>query len=286
MKKKNRFSVPSKYIFAALALLCVGMMFASYSTGFAGSTLGRISGYVFVPFERGINTVGGWLRSRADSLEDLAEAQAKNEELQSQVDELTLENSRLMQNQYRLEELEELYALDQTYSEYNKVAANIIASDSGNWFNTFVIDKGSSDGIQVDMNVIAGSGLVGIVTRVGDNWAQVRAIIDDMSNVSAQVLSTSDLCFVKGDLQLMENGLIQISQLRDPEGEASIGDTVVTSHVSDKYHSGILIGYINELTLDSNNLTRSGTLTPAVDFEHLHSVLVITDLKQSVDVEE
>ena len=286
MKKKNRFSVPSKYIFAALALLCVGMMFASYSTGIAGSTLGRISGYVFVPFERGINTVGGWLRSRADSLEDLADAQAKNEELQSQVDELTLENSRLMQNQYRLEELEELYALDQTYSEYNKVAANIIASDSGNWFNTFVIDKGSSDGIQVDMNVIAGSGLVGIVTRVGDNWAQVRAIIDDMSNVSAQVLSTSDLCFVKGDLQLMENGLIQISQLRDPEGEASIGDTVVTSHVSDKYHSGILIGYINELTLDSNNLTRSGTLTPAVDFEHLHSVLVITDLKQSVDVEE
>ena len=99
------------------------MMFASYSTGFAGSTLGRISGYVFVPFERGINTVGGWLRSRADSLEDLADAQAKNEELQSQVDELTLENSRLMQNQYRLEELEELYALDQTYSEYNKVAA-------------------------------------------------------------------------------------------------------------------------------------------------------------------
>ena len=172
-------------------------------------------------------------------------------------------------------------SLDETYSEYNKVAANIIASDAGNWFNTFVIDKGSSDGIAVDMNVIAGSGLVGIVTEVGDNWAQVRSIIDDMSNVSAQVLSTSDLCFVKGDLQLMETGLIQIYQLRDPEGEASIGDTVVTSHVSDKYHSGILIGYINELTLDSNNLTRSGTLTPAVDFEHLHSVLVITDLKQS-----
>ena len=286
MKKRNRFSVPSKYIFAALALLCIGMMFASYTTGFAGNTLGNLAGYVFVPFERGINAVGGWARDKAGSLEDLADAQARNEELQAQVDELTLENSRLMQNQYRLEELEDLYALDQTYSEYNKVAANIIASDSGNWFNTFVIDKGASDGIAVDMNVIAGSGLVGIVTRVGDNWAQVRSIIDDMSSVSAQVLSTSDLCFVRGDLQLMETGLIQISQLRDAEGEASIGDTVVTSHVSDKYHSGILIGYINELTLDSNNLTRSGTLTPAVDFEHLHSVLVITDLKQNVEVSE
>lgn len=285
MKKKNRFSVPSKYIFAALALLCIAMMFASYTTGFAGETLGRISGYIFVPFERGINAVGGWAREKADSLEDLADAQARSEELQAQVDELTLENSRLTQNQYRLEELEELYELDETYSEYNKVAANIIASDAGNWFNTFVIDKGSADGIEKDMNVIAGSGLVGIVTKVGSNWAQVRSIIDDMSNVSAQVLSTSDLCFVKGDLQLMETGLIQLSQLRDPEGEASIGDTVVTSHVSDKYHAGILIGYINELSLDSNNLTRSGTLTPAVDFEHLHSVLVITDLKQTMEEE-
>lgn len=283
MKKRNRFTVPSKYIFAALVLLCIGMMFASYSTGFAGETLGRVSGYVFVPFEKGINAVGGWLREKKENLEELSAAQARSEELQAQVDALTLENSRLMQNQYRLEELEDLYALDETYGEYNKVAANIIASDSGNWFNTFVIDKGSRNGIAVDMNVIAGSGLVGIVTKVGDNWAQVRSIIDDMSDVSAQVLSTSDLCFVKGDLQLMESGMIQIYQLRDAEGQASIGDTVVTSHVSDKYHPGILIGYINELTLDSNNLTRSGTLTPAVDFEHLHSVLVITDLKQTVE---
>ncbi len=283
MKKRNRFTVPSKYIFAALVLLCIGMMFASYSTGFAGETLGRVSGYVFIPFEKGINAVGGWLRDKKENLEELSAAQARSEELQAQVDALTLENSRLMQNQYRLEELEDLYALDETYGEYNKVAANIIASDSGNWFNTFVIDKGSRDGIAVDMNVIAGSGLVGIVTKVGDNWAQVRSIIDDMSDVSAQVLSTSDLCFVKGDLQLMESGMIQIYQLRDAEGQASIGDTIVTSHVSDKYHPGILIGYINELTLDSNNLTRSGTLTPAVDFEHLHSVLVITDLKQTVE---
>lgn len=281
MKKRNRFSVPSKYIFAALALLCIGTMFASYSTGFAGKTLSRICGYVFVPFEKGINQVGGWARSKKDTLDDLAETQAKNQELQAQVDELTLENSRLMQNQYRLQELEELYALDQTYGEYNKVAANIIASDAGNWFNTFVIDKGTADGVDVDMNVIAGSGLVGIVTKAGSNWAQVRSIIDDMSNVSAQVLSTSDLCFVKGDLQLIDQGMIQLYQLRDTEGRASIGDTVVTSHVSEKYHSGLLIGYINELSLDANNLTRSGTLTPAVDFEHLHSVLVITDLKQN-----
>lgn len=285
MKKKNKFSIPSKYIFAALAVLCIGMMFASYVTGFAGNTLGRVSGYLFIPFEKGVNVAGGWLREKKDSLEDLTEAQEKNRALQAQVDELNRENSRLMQNQYRLEELEELYDLDQAYGEYHKMAANIIATDAGNWFSTFVIDKGTKDGITKDMNVIAGSGLVGIVTKAGDNWAQVRSIIDDMSNVSAQVLSTSDLCFVKGDLQMMDEGLIQLNELKDSEDQVSMGDKVVTSHVSDKFHEGILIGYVNELSLDSNNLTKSGTLTPAVDFEHLQTVLVITDLKQTVEEE-
>ncbi len=283
MKKRKFFSVPTKYILGILSVLCIGMMFASYTTGFAGEPLSRLSGYVFVPFEKGINSIGGWIREKSESLEDLTAAQEQNKELQAQIDELILENNRLMQNQYRLEELEEMYELDQNYAQFNKVAANIIAKDSGNWFHSFVIDKGRSDGIEVDMNVIAGSGLVGIVTKTGDNWAQVRSIIDDMNSVSAQVLSTSDLCFVKGDLQLMSEGLIRVEQLKDPENRVAMGEKIVTSHVSDRYHEGILIGYLGEMTLDSNNLTKSGTMTPAVDFEHLRTVLVITDLKQAAD---
>lgn len=283
MKKRNHFLIPTKYVFAVLAALCVVLMFLSYSTGLGGTALGTAAGYVFVPFERGLNGVGGWLREKKDTLEDLAAVQARNEELQAQVDELTMENSRLTQNQYRLEQLEELYELDQTYGDFDKVAANIIATDGGNWFNTFVIDKGKADGVDEGMNVIAGSGLVGIVTKAGDNWAQVRSIIDDLSNISAKTLSTSDLCFVKGDLQLMSEGFIRLEELKDPEDKIAIGEKIVTSHVSDRYHEGILIGYVNELVQDSNNLTKSGTLTPAVDFEHLHTVLVITNLKQVVE---
>ena len=283
MKKRNHFIIPTKYIFAVLAALCVVMMFLSYSTGLGGQTLGRVAGYVFVPFERGLNGLGGWAREKKNTLEDLAAVQAHNEQLQAQVDQLTMENSQLIQNQYRLEQLEELYALDQSYGDFNKVAANIIATDGGNWFNTFVIDKGKQDGIDEGMNVIAGSGLVGIITKAGDNWAQVRSIIDDLTNISAKTLSTSDLCFVKGDLQLMNEGFIRIEQLKDPEEQIAIGEKIVTSHVSDRYHEGILIGYVNELSMDANNLTKSGTLTPAVDFEHLHTVLVITDLKQAVN---
>ncbi|MCI8417439.1 MAG: rod shape-determining protein MreC [Lachnospiraceae bacterium] len=283
MKKRNKFSVPSKYLFAGLALGCVLLMGISFVTGFSGGFVNTAAGYLFVPIQRGLNSAGSWLRDKTDNFEALQEAQELNEKLQVQIDELIMENSQLQQDRYELAELRTLYELDENYSDYEKVAARIIGKDAGNWFSSFLIDKGTDDGIAVGMNVIAGSGLVGIVTKVGGSWAQVRSIIDDATNVSATVLSTSDPCFVTGDLQLMNEGVIRITQLKTEEGSINKGDKVLTSHISDKYQEGILIGYVNEISLDSNNLTYSGTLTPAVDFEYLHTVLVITDLKQTAE---
>ena len=286
MRRRERFTIPGKYILFVLTVLCVGTMSLSFLTDFDGGALNVVSGYVLVPVQRGINAAGGWLRSRVENLEDLTAVKGENELLREQIAELTMENNSLMQERYELEELRKLYELDAEYQSLDKIAANVIGTDTGNWFNMFIIDKGSNDGIQVDMNVIAGGGLVGIITKTGPDWAQVRSIIDDMSNVSAMVLKNSDLCYVRGDLQMMTEGTLQLNELRDLSDVVEPGDKVVTSHVSAKFHKGILIGYVNEVTMDANNMTKSGSLTPAVDFEHLNTVLVITDLKQQVDEEE
>ena len=76
----------------------------------------------------------------------------------------------------------------------------------------FTIDKGSADGIKVNCNVLAGSGLVGLVTEVGPHYARVRSIIDNSSNVSAMILSTSDTCIVRGDLKLMDDGRLRFEK--------------------------------------------------------------------------
>lgn len=172
--------------------------------------------------------------------------------------------------------------MDQNYADYEKVGAHVIANNGTNWFSSFTIDKGSNDGIRKDMNVLAGSGLVGIVTDVGPDYAQVRSIIDDGSNVSGMVLSTSDLCMVRGDLQLMEDGRIRFEKLPNNDNEIEVGEQVVTSHISSTYLQGLFIGYISEISVDSNNLTRSGYITPAVDFSKLQEVLVITTTKQDL----
>ncbi len=286
MRRKNRLRIPSRYLLLGLTVLCVGAMFLSFLTDFDGGILNKVSGYVLIPIQRGINSAGGWTRERVDNLEDLKAVRNENEQLKEQLAELTLQNNSLLQERYELQELRNLYELDNDYSSLNKIAASVIGKDTGNWFNMFIIDKGSDDGIRVDMNVIAGGGLVGIVTKTGPGWSQVRSIIDDMSNVSAMVLKNSDLCYVHGDLQQITEGTLQLNQLRDLDNEVEHGDKVVTSYASAKYHKGILIGYVNEIGMDANNLTKSGTLTPAADFEHLSTVLVITDLKQQVDTEQ
>lgn len=282
MNRKSKKTIPPKYILTVLTVLCTVLIFLSLTANISGGPLNTIAGYVFIPMQKGINQVGTYLSDKADNLKSLKEVMAENEELQATVDQLTSELNTIKLEQYELDNLRELLELDQQYPSYEKVAANVIGKDSGNWFSTFTIDKGSNDGIEVDMNVIAGSGLVGLVTDVGPNYAKVKSIIDDTSNTSGMVLTTSGRCIVNGDLtQMIDNQNILFSELRDEEDEVQSGDPVVTSYISSKYLQGILIGYVNTIQTDSNNLTKSGTITPAVDFEHIEDVLVILEKKES-----
>ena len=216
--------------------------------------------------------------------EILEKAGDDEEELKAELDSLTTQNNKLIQDQGEYQRLKELYNLDQTYEDYPKVAATIISKDPGNWYDTFMINRGSADGIRVDNNVIADKGLVGIVTEVGTHWATVRSIIDDSSNVSAMTVSTQDNCVVEGDLELIDEGKLSFSQMYDQDNKVTVGERIVTSNISEKYVEGLFIGYVSEVRQDSNNLTKTGTIVTPVDFQHLKDVLVITVNKQdSVD---
>ena len=287
LKKKFRFRInlKSKHLLAIMTLFCLSCIVATFASGISTAPLQETAGIVIVPFEKSIEKIGSMVRSVRDSFKDKQDLLFENEELKAELDSLTTQNNKLIQDQGEYQRLKELYNLDQTYEDYPKVAATIISKDPGNWYDTFMINKGSDDGIKVDNNVIAGKGLVGIVTEVGSSWATVRSIIDDSSNISAMTLSTLDTCIVKGDLKLMNDGKIKFEQLENNKNEIAVGEEIVTSHISDKYLQGITIGVVSDIKVDSNNLTRSGYLTPVVDFKHLHEVLVITTLKEDVTKE-
>lgn len=280
--KKKRLS--TKYMLLIMTIVCITLIFTSLTLNISGGPLNTVAGYIFVPMQKGINTAGQWISDKTNDFKTLEQVQEENQKLKEQNDELTSQLNTIKLEKYDLDNLRELLDLDEKYPSYQKVAASVIAKDTGNWFSVFTIDKGSKDGLKKGMNIMAGSGLVGIITDVGPNYAKVRSIIDDSANVSAMVTTTGDNMNVSGNLQTMNSDqAITFSELRDSEDKVQIGDPVVTSYVSDQYQQGILIGYIASIESDSNKLTKSGTITPVVDFEHMENVLVILDTKETGD---
>ena len=189
-RKGERFTLPGKYLLFILTILCTILMLVTFGTDVFNRPLNTAVGYVIVPFQQGIGKLGGWLSNRSEELVQIRSLLEENTRLKEEIAALTEENTLLQQDKYELNSLRELVALGEQYGEYHKVGARIISRDSGNWYSSFVIDKGEQDGIQVDMNVIAGGGLVGRVTAVGSNWSRVTSIISDNSNVSGMTLST------------------------------------------------------------------------------------------------
>ena len=282
LKKKFQFRIhlKSKHLLVIMTFFCGSAVVSTLASGVTSEPLAEAAGMIVVPFEKSINGIGSWIGEINQTFQDKQDLIDKNQELQDAVDTLTEQNNILIQNQSELSRLQELYNLDEEYSSYPKVAARIISKDPGNWYDTFMINRGSNDGIRVDNNVIAGKGLVGIVTEVGPNWATVRAIIYDSSNVSAMTVGTDDTCVVEGELELIDEGKLRFSQLYDKDDKVTVGERVVTSNISDKYVEGLFIGYVSEIELDTNNLTKTGTIVTPVDFQHLKDVFVITVNKQ------
>ncbi len=284
-KRKRKFSIHPKFIYIFLTILCFVLVVLSFkfSDSFVGvkTTLGN----VITPMQKGINSVGKFFSDKLDFMESKEKLMAENEELKKKIDELSYDNKILAGENSNLENYRELYKLDKKYPDYPKVAATVVSRDGNNWFHVFTIDKGTADGVNVDMNVIAGNGLVGIISEAGEHYAKVRAIIDDKSNVSAMFEKTGETCMVKGNMESIFNGYIDVEMISN-SADVKEGDEVVTSHVSDKFLQGLSVGYIKDIKEDPSTLSKTAHLTPVVSFDQLETVLIITQLKDSTEVKD
>ena len=258
----------SKYVLLGLSVFCLLLIaVTSFNNGILAPLRTGV-GYFLIPIQSGVNVVGESVYNNLKDMATMKDALAENEELKSRVAELMEENNRLQEEQFELARLRELYELDQEYLEYEKVGARVIAKDTGNWFQVFRIDKGSDDGIEVNMNVMAGGGLVGIVTDVGANYATVRSIIDDSSNVSAMSARTGENCIVTGDLMLFKEGRLSLSHIRK-DADIQEGDTV---------SAGELLGFMGDTGYGTEEGTRGKFPV------HLHVGIYLYENDQEISV--
>lgn len=285
MRKKTKITIDPKYILVAILCLCVILGVISYRFEEKMTPVRSVAESIVIPMQKGINSIGRRLAEQMDYVTTMKKTVDANKKLKKELAELSAENKLLQQDKYELENFRKLYDLDEQYAGYPKVAARVINGDPTNWNSTFLIDKGTEDGLKKNMNVMAGDGLVGIITKVSKSYARVRSIVDDESNVAGTVLGNSENCIVGGNLTLMNDGVIEVTGI-DGNVKIEDGAEVVTSQISDKYLPGILIGYVKDLKKDSSNITQNGYLSPVVDFANLDMVFVITEVKNSAELEE
>ncbi len=284
-KRKRRPSIHPKYIYIFLSIVCALLVVLSFKFSNQFTDFKTMVGDFISPMQGGINKVGKFISDKTDLLTSKEKLLEENKQLKEKIDALNYDNKILASENSNLDNYRELYKLDQQYPDYPKVVATVIGRDGNNWFNLFTIDKGRDDGVDVDMNVIAGNGLVGIVSEAGRHYAKVRSIIDDKSNVSAMFEKTGETCNVKGNMKSIYKGFIDITMISN-NAEAKDGDSVVTSRISDKFLPGLLVGYISGIKEEIDGLSKSAQLTPAVSFDNLESVLVITTLKDFSEIED
>lgn len=279
MNRRGSFFRP-KHLFILLLVICIALIVFSTLSSKVNNTVRSGLNTVLMPMQKGLNKVGSFVSDEISDLTALRGVQRENEQLKEELAFLRQENAKYQLQTAELEKYRELLDMKEQYPEYPTVGAHVIGENSSNWDKTVLIDRGSDDGIQVNMNVISQGGLVGVVKSVTASSATVRLIIDQDCQVGAMALLSEESCMVRGDLELFSQGLLLVERM-DKDARIYEDYKIVTSNRSSLYLPGILIGYVKNIEVDANALTKSGELVPVVDFTHLDSVLVITQLKET-----
>ena len=259
--------------------LCVASLIYQYFSREDAYPVSSLAFSAIVPFQQGVNSIGGILFDRETARMELSEAKLRIEELEEENRLLKIREDR---NQDLIRENEDLRALlraKERLSSYEMLEASVIGSENSDIFRRFTIDRGTMDGIAVNMNVINGDGLIGYISQAGLNYAVVTCITEDDISVSAMTKNEKKHCVVTGDLELSREGMLKMENAPVSVDFRS-DSTLVTSNISDRYFPGLLIGYVAEYEKDLGELTQSGTVRCAVDFSDIREVLVITSQKE------
>lgn len=262
--------------FRVLMLLLVGMMVYAASTGQLTSLPQKILGAAAVPFQKLTSAISYQIEAWTDKTFDVDSILRENEELKKQ---LTLMRSKqfdydriAMEN----EEFKKIFGTQEKRSEYKTVGANVIGRDGVNMFYSFTIDKGESDGIEVDDVVISSEGLVGVVVETGPNFAKVSTVLSPNVKIGCIAGEERDVGVVSGSFDLAEREMCSIDYL-PKETKLKKGDLVGTSGYGNIFPPDLVIGTVEEVVINDSGSSAKATLKPAADISNVKVVLVITD---------
>ncbi len=229
-------------------------------------------GSVITPLQRAAGSLG----AVGDLFDRLAKAgayKAENEELREQVARLEQESVNIESYRNENERLRSLLEMKDLRQGPEYTGANVIGRDSGDWYETLTIDKGTSSGVGVNSVVVVPEGLVGSVIEAGADYAKVKAVTDVESSVGAICGRTNDIGLVEGKSGLTPEGRCALNYL-DKNARIIEGDVIETSGTGGIFPKGIAIGRVTSIHEGSDGLTLECEIETAADPDKVTEVLV------------
>ncbi len=244
-----------------------------------------IVGSILSPVQSALYSATGAISDFFSRIFSGADLQTENADLRARVAELEGQLQDYNEVKRENERLAKLLSFDTSTENLEYLTARVIYKAPGHWFNVFVINRGITSGIEVNMPVINGDGLVGRVVDVGAGWSRIMTIVDSMSGVSAIVERTRDHGMLKGTVSTGDEGEAVLTLGFLPlDADLVPGDKVITSGLAGEFPKGIPVGEVTEVTTSSNGMKNEAVVTPWVDFNHLEEVMVI--ISKPVAIEE
>jgi rod shape-determining protein MreC len=212
-----------------------------------------------------VNTIEGvWLKYFA-----LVRVREENVRLQQEINALRMENAQYRELVATNERLQKLLKFKKTI-HWPVLASQVIGRDPSGWFESVIIDKGSSSGLKVNMPVVDAKGVVGRLVAVSPNYAKVLLIIDQNSAVDSLVQRSREKGIVKG----LSPEMCKLDYVLKT-GDIASGDLVVTSGMGRVFPKGLPVGSVVEVSNIPWKLFKDIQVRPMVDFAKLEEVLVI-----------
>lgn len=212
-----------------------------------------------------------------DSVDHLVHTYEENQALKKKMNAIDEMQAKIYALEQENENMKQELALNSNLTEFEKISSTVIARNPDNWIDLIVIDKGSNDGIQVDMSVMSGNGLIGRVSEVSPTTAKVLLLStpNDIANrVSAEIQNPKESIHGIIDGYDLERKLFVMSEI-DPTKEINVGSQVVTSGLGGISPSSLLVGTVEEVKMDEFGLFQEVLVKPAGNMYDIRYVTVI-----------
>lgn len=264
--------------------LFIGLILACLFLGFALDRLGYLSPVralvqtALVPLQESMTTAAEEIAQRSEEAESIEAVRAKNADLEALANRLMVENVRLREVERENQQLRLLLNYTRTNPQFSyeptTVVGRSIGFDPTNLLYFVYVNVGARDGVAKNMPVITDRGLVGRVTAVGANWAQVLMLIDPGSSVNAVIQNSQATGVIRGNI----DGTLLMERIAQNE-TVNPGDIVLTSGLGGNFPDKLVIGQVTEVTERDQDMFQVARIRPTVDFGKLETMLIITSFE-------